>query len=89
MTDGQEQITNAKRLPEVLEADMWDGGVKIVLQGSMRAVAKRGSMDLKSGWRADVFYGKGRKPAFVLVADTPEKVLSDLGKMTKPVDGDQ
>lgn len=84
------QITEAKRLPQVLDAACWDGGVRIVLQGSMRAIVRHGRVDMESGWRADVFYGKGRRPSFVLVAETPSKVLHDLAALTEsmePSDG--
>jgi hypothetical protein len=82
-TAGSPQIAAARQLPEQLKTAEWYGGVRIVLQGSMQAVAGKGSVDLKAGWRADVFYGKGRKPAFVLVSDSPAAVLRDLASLTE------
>ena len=57
----------------------WDGGIRIVLQGSMRAPITNGQVSLEAGWRVDVFYdSRSRRPAFVLVNDTPEGALRDL-----------
>lgn len=75
------QIAAARELATQLDKARWDGGVRIVLQGSMQAIAKKGSMDLKARWRADVFYGRGRKPAFVMVADTPAAALRDVAAL--------
>lgn len=80
------QIIEARRLGEELDKSRWHGGVRIVVQGSMRAVASKGSMDLSAGWRADVFYGKGRKPAFIMVADTPAAVLRDVAMLVEGKD---
>jgi hypothetical protein len=77
------QIIAARGLPQQLDNSRWDGGVRIILQGSMQAIAKKGSMDLKAGWRADVFYGKGRKPAFVMVADSAAQVLRDVAALAE------
>jgi hypothetical protein len=61
------------------EAREWDGGIRIVLQGSMRAPITNGQVSLEAGWRVDVFYdSRARRPAFVLVNETPEGALRDL-----------
>lgn len=80
-TAESQQIIEARRFGAQVDERRWDGGVRIVLQGSMRAVFERGMVDLKDGWRADVFYGKGRKPAFVMVADSAPAVLRDLAAL--------
>lgn len=77
-----DMIAAAGELAAQVEKQQWDGGVKIVLQGSMRAPIANGQVTLEAGWRADVFYGiVSRRPAFVLVSDTPQGVLRDLAAM--------
>lgn len=74
-------------LPRQLDERRWDSGVKIVLQGAMRAPIVNGNIELEASWRADVFYG-GRRAAFTLVAETPQQVLRDLADFieTPPIE---
>lgn len=66
-------------LPNQLEAHRWNGGVRIVVSGAMRAPVRNGNVTLEASWRADVYYvPRTRKPAFTLVAETPEQLLRDL-----------
>jgi len=63
-----------------IEAQQWTDGVRIVVRGAMRAVMVKGSMDLEASWAADVYYSpRQRKPSFTYVAETPEKLLAELG----------
>lgn len=80
------QLAEARRLPQQLEESRWKGGVRIVIQGSVQAILKKGSADMKAGWRADVFYGKSRKPSFVMVADSAAAVLRDVAMLTEGTD---
>ena len=76
------QITAARQFAADLETRRWSGGVRVIFQGSMRAVMRDGSMDLQSGWQAEVFIDpKQRKPSFVFVAETPQKLLNDLAAL--------
>lgn len=76
------QITAAWRFAIDLEQRRWDGGVRVVIQGSMRAPVRDGSVTLEAGWRADVFVNaKQRKPDFVLVAETPQQLFTDLAAL--------
>lgn len=77
------QIEAANKFAETLQERRWKGGVRIVVQGSMRMIMAKGSADLSAGWRADVFTeDRQRKPTFILIAETPEKLLNDLAALT-------
>jgi len=77
-----DQLASARQLGDVLERQMWDGGVRIVLQGAMQAIVKDHQVDMHASWRADVFYGKGsRRADFTLVAESPREVLEQLGRL--------
>lgn len=77
-----EQLDSARDLPSILNAQRWAGGVRIVVQGAMRAPIRDGQVSLETSWRADVFYSpKQRKPSFSLVADTAPQLLQDLSAL--------
>jgi hypothetical protein len=62
-----------------LDAQRWDKGVRIVVQGAMRAPIRNGQVTMEASWRADVFYPpQMRRAAFTLVADSPAQLLRDL-----------
>jgi hypothetical protein len=62
-----------------LEAQRWNGGVRIVVQGAMRAPIRNGEVTMEASWRADVFYlPQLRRAAFTLVAESPAQLLRDL-----------
>ena len=65
-------------LAEQLETRRWQGGVRVVVQGAMRAPIANGNVSLEASWRADVYYDNPRTPAFTLVAETPASLLRDL-----------
>lgn len=82
MSSKPDMLAAAGELAERVKAREWEGGIRIVLQGSMRAVTKPGGVDLEAGFRADVFYDtRSRRPAFTLVAETPQQVLRDLAAL--------
>lgn len=72
----------ARQIGQALETRRWEGGVRVIVQGAMRALIENGQADLEASWRADVFYApRQRKPSFTLVAETPGQLLHDLASI--------
>lgn len=77
------QLKAAEAFAASLRKREWDGGVRIVVQGAMRAIVAKGSVDLDASWRADVFTeGRQRKASFTLIAETPEQLFKDLAALS-------